>query len=574
MKSKIISLFLLTTILTLAVVNAAVLIASTTPASLTKSLTQTNFTITNSGTDAVNIQLTGLPIIFDDGNTHILTLTTPSSLVYNNVLTNQNTGLISFAYSGDATNFKVGEYTKNIIATATSVTNSSITHPLTIPVKFLSTFCKSGEVGTADQTLTISSVDIRNDDGDDTEWTPLDPISVKVKVENTGNNRVSSVYVELGLLDSTGKNVIGNMDNLDNKKISLSSLADSKEKTVEFKFNVPTDFKEGNYNLVIKTYSSGKEDQICSSFSSDLDGRYFQAVSGTREEDIDKHVVVDKIVLSPEETAQCSDTVQASAEVVNIGDVDYLDQFKVTLYNKELGIDLNQVIQEDLDQGDSYTVDFSFNIPAKAAEKSYDLEFKTYYDYDDSGSGSYSEISSKKFTKTIKVLGNCQAATPTTPASQLKISAQLDPQTPEASAGKQVIIQATLKNTGTTDTTYTLSIYGNSAWSSLVSIDPQTITLSPGQSKDASIVLNVDSAAQGDKEFIIRAAYGTAGDKAVEQKVSLSVVKAQSTDYQSVVNHFKNNWFIYLIVLVNLILIIAIIAVIRRMVSSPREGYQ
>ena len=108
-------------------------------------------------------------------------------------------------------------------------------------------------------------------------------------------------------------------------------------------------------------------------------------------------------------------------------------------------------------------------------------------------------------------------------------------------------------------------------WESLVSIDPQTVTLSPGQSKDASILLNVDQAAQGDKEFTIRAVYGTAGDKAVEQKVSLSIAKSQATDYQAVVNHFKNNWFIYLIVLVNVILIIAIIIVIRRMVSSPKE---
>jgi ABC-type transport system substrate-binding protein len=82
MKSKIISLFLLTAILTLAIVSATVSITSTTPAVLTKSSAQTNFTITNHGTDAVNIAISGLPTIIDDGNGHLLTLASSSPLVF------------------------------------------------------------------------------------------------------------------------------------------------------------------------------------------------------------------------------------------------------------------------------------------------------------------------------------------------------------------------------------------------------------------------------------------------------------------------------------------------------------
>ncbi|VVB78485.1 Uncharacterised protein [uncultured archaeon] len=573
MKSKIISLFLLTTILTLAVVSA-VTITSTTPADLTKSRTLTNFTITNQGSESVNVQLTALPLVFDDGKSHTITVTTSSPIVYNGLVTGQTTAPINLAYTGDTTNFVIGQYSKNIVLVASQVGNSTNNSTLSVPVKFISTFCKSGETGS--NNLSISSVDIRNNDGDDTEWTPLDTISVKVKVENVGDDKVSSTYVEMGLINSDGKNIVSNLDQLTDKKISLSTINSGKEKTAEFTFKIPTDFKEDTYHLVIKTYKSGKEADICTSYSSDLDDGqgYYKTVTGTREPDSDKQVVVDNILSSPEETAQCGDTVQVSADVVNIGDTDYPDQFKVTLYNKDLGVDLSQVVQQDINQGDSYNVDFSFAVPAKVAEKSYDLEFRTYYDYD-SDTNKYNEISNKKFLKTIKISGNCQNAASTTPTAQLKISAELDPQTPEAIAGNQVIVHTTLKNLGTTDNTYALSVYGNSAWSSLVSIDPQTVTLAPGQSKDASIVLNVDNAAQGDKEFTIRAAYGAAGDKAVEQKVSLSIAsKSSGTDYQSVVNHFKNNWFIYVIVLVNLVLIIAIIVVIRRMVSSPSKEYQ
>ena len=108
-----------------------------------------------------------------------------------------------------------------------------------------------------------------------------------------------------------------------------------------------------------------------------------------------------------------------------------------------------------------------------------------------------------------------------------------------------------------------MSVSGNSAWSSLKSIDPQTLVLNAGESKTVNILLNIDADAEGEKEFTITS---TSGDKTTEQKVLLSLTKSNATS-SIIANHLKANWFIYVIVLVNIILIITIIAVVKSMVG-------
>jgi uncharacterized membrane protein len=254
--------------------------------------------------------------------------------------------------------------------------------------------------------------------------------------------------------------------------------------------------------------------------------------------------------------------VQVSAEVFNIGDEDYEDQVRVTLFNKELGINLEQTIRQDFDQGDSDTVDFEFEIPANAVKRTYILEFRTYYDYD-TDDENYNLISDKKFTQPLTIEGNCEVAIP---ASSIKITAKLSSDTPDAIAGEQVIIIAKLENTGESTDLYTISVSGNTAWSSLSQIDPESVIISAGESKEVEITLVLDTAAEGDKEFTIKA---TKDGKTTEQKVALSITKKSTSGItgSAITDHIKANGFIYIIVLINLILIIAIILVIRRMLS-------
>jgi len=321
MKSKLLLAVLLTTLLAITLVNAQVAFSATTPSVFTKTSTQSTFTATNTGSDLVNFEIT-LPSTMDDGKGHIITISSPSSLTYSNIATGQGTGVITLVYSGDTTNFNIGSYSSNMLVKATSTTNSSNFVVQTIPLKFVNDFCKYGQNGSD---ISISRIDVQNDDGDDFEWSPLDSITLKVEVENNGDDKVSGLYVELGLIDSTGKNIVGDLDSLNDKKLEVGSLSDGNSETVEFTFNVPSDFNEETYLLVVKTYKSGKEASICSSYSSDLESGYYQSIDGVRETEEDRQVVVSNIVTSPENTVSCGEKVQVSADVDNIGDVDYED---------------------------------------------------------------------------------------------------------------------------------------------------------------------------------------------------------------------------------------------------------
>ncbi len=558
MNTKILSVFLFIA-LSVIMVNAVDIVSISKGPVLTQSAIQSYFDI--SGLSNSNIVMSNQVIRLDDGNNNYMALAlNPSSL--NQALAQGTIQRVNATLAIDPNfNFQIKTYTfPSITLTAT---NGTVTDTKTVALTFQKTFCKYGENGTA---LSFSQVDIRNENGDDTEWKPLDHIKVTIKVDNNGNNKISKVYAEIGLIDSNGKNIINTVENLDNKKISLGSINDGSDKSATFEFDVPADFKEETYDFVVKVYS-GSESQLnpCVSSSSDLSDKYFESIDGIRETTRTKQVILTNIQVSPS-PAQCNDKVQVSAEVFNVGDEDYENQIKVNIYNKELGLNQDQVIREDLNQGDSQLVNFEFDVPQNTKEKSYLLQFKTYYDYK-SSSDSYNIQSEKTFTETLQVQGGC---TPVVIASALKITAELDPQTPEATAGKELIIDAALKNTGTDSSTWTLSTVGNSAWSSLVSIEPQTLSLAAGASKNIIIKLNLDSAAEGDKEFTIRA---ISGDKTVEQKVALSIVKPSASG-NAFVQHIRANWFIYVIILVNIILIIAIISVIRRMIGSPSREYQ
>lgn len=466
------------------------------------------------------------------------------------------TEIIKIKANVDYNEISIGKtYTGNIVVK--NIINTQDT--LNVPISFSSSFCEEGEKGTD---LEITEIEISNSDGEDDEWSPLDQIEVKVEVSNEGDERVKDVTVEIGIYNAEGKNIIRDVENLDDEQVDLGNIDDGDEETATFTFNVPSDFESGDYNLVVKVFSDDLgEDVMCTSESSDLDNDFYQTITGERESEEEKHVIFQDIKVTPS-PAQCGDRIQISGEAANIGDEEYEDQVKVTLVNKELGLNLEQVIREDFDEGDSELVDFEFDVPMNTKEKVYVLEFKTHYDYD-KNDDEYDITSEDSFTQSVRVEGGCEAEQPT---NNVIISAELDEETPEAVAGKQVLINVNVRNTGTNESTFTIGVSNNEDWSQVVSINPQTLSIGPGQSKDAVIILEVNEDVEGDQEFSIVTTY-EGGRK--EQRVSVPVSQEpQQTDQLSpVLEHIRDNWFIYLIILVNIILIIAIILVIRSMVS-------
>lgn len=546
-------MFLITSILSLALISAATnFTVSKTSLSFIDSDNSETFTITAITSTSYDFIT---PIIADDDGATIPITITPSPATAN--------GTIPLTITVDSTvDYEGLTIGKNYAGNLKIIDDYA--EEETVGLKFIKTFCELGEKGDdIIGKLEITDISIDNDDGDDTEWGPLDPITIEVKVENIGDDKVSDVIVELGLYNSKGKNIVNDLKDLDDEQIKLGSIRDGDDDTAIFNFQIPADFEDETYTLVIKAYSDDTgEDGVCTSYSTDLTEDYYELIDGVRETDEDKHIVIDNIKISPT-NPQCSEMVQLSAEVFNIGDEDYEDQVRVTLYNKELGVDLEQTIRQDFDQGDSEVIDFDFEIPEDAEKRTYILEFRTYYDYDVDDE-EYALVSDRKFTKPLTVDGNCGLVPPTT--SEVKITAKLSPGTPEAIAGEQVIIIATLQNTGDSTNLYTVSVSGNTAWSSLSQIDPESVIIPAGESKEVDIVLILDEDAEGDKEFTIKA---TNNGKTTEQKVALSITEktAPNVTGSAIIDHIKANGFIYIIILINLILIIAIILVIRRMVS-------
>jgi len=85
------------------------------------------------------------------------------------------------------------------------------------------------------------------------------------------------------------------------------------------------------------------------------------------------------------------------------------------------------------------------------------------------------------------------------------ISATIDPATPNPIAGKDIIINANIKNIGEVTTDYSISINGYEDFAELLIIYPQTINLLPDEEKTVKIQMHIKNNISGIKSFNIRA---------------------------------------------------------------------
>tara|TARA_Y100000034_G_scaffold136139_1_gene211042 strand:+ start:581 stop:2284 length:1704 start_codon:yes stop_codon:yes gene_type:complete len=561
MKTKILSLFLLTAILSVAMISATVADDVTLSLSndLTKSVDTTTLTISNSGAGSINVDLSAIASI-SDGNGHVIPISDDASNPITIAASDSETVIISHSLTDTekkALNYGAFSTTVEVENSA----NSTDTQPITL--NFISGFCEIGSIDTDDLTF---SVDVDNrGEGDDTDWFPRDTVEVTIKFDNDKDDDLDDVIVEFGLIEqSSGNNVADELDwiSSDDEEADIGDVRDGKDAEHTFEFKVPNDIDDGNYNLLIKVYPKGDEDITCIGFDEDDD--FLKTIDISRESDDERQVIFEDIVLT--DSVPCGQEATLSLKAYNIGSGEQ-EAVKVTVFNQELGLDINEVF-EKFDEDESKVLEFSFLIPTDITEGTYTLSLKSLYDYDeDEDEDNDDEINfedaafdeesdAKKIT--LKVEGQCVGSV----VSSALITAELDSSTPEAIAGKQVIIKSTIKNTGTDTTTYAISVFGNSAWSSLSAIDPAVITLDAGESADVDIFLDVDEDAEAEQEFTIKATYD---DQTTEQRVALLIEEGVTQDV--VIDHLRENWFIYVIALINIILIIAIIAVVKSMVS-------
>jgi len=558
MKTKFLIALLAAVFLLSVSVSAADLISLTKPSDFTKSREATSFSIENlNDTQPVNLTITEDSVELEDREGRKISI---SFNEFPPSLDAGDTATIDAEISVDTDfDFKDIEFGSHLLSTLTiEAQQGAETETETLSLYFVNDFCNLGSFGD----LEIVEVKDKNlDNEDDWEWSPLDDVEFRVEIENNFDEK-KRVNVEYQIFDENGKKV--KFDDDDNEQ--SVSISDGDSERVTFSLRVPPDIETGNYKLFIKAYVKGHEDDIddpeagCIDESSDLSDTYYQKISIDREEERAVVVDLDKLVLP--DFVMCGDMVTIYAKIYNIGEEDE-DKVMVNLYNSEFGIDDNQVIT-DVEEGESATATFNFEIPKNIPENNYLFRLVTFYDYDeddDTYDSNSKDDLDESFEFVLKV--NC---VPEVKPKVSVVSADLEQE--EIIAGEDMDVKLVIKNTGTETSTYSVLIDEYQSWASEKQVSPRTITLDSGETKEIAISLSVSEDASDTQSFKVEIL--SDGEVLEERTLEVFVEPAQVSPITGnvIAEHFRENWFIWVIIVINIILIIAIIAVARRIVTS------
>lgn len=430
------------------------------------------------------------------------------------------------------------EYTVTI--TATETVSGSITTK-TIPF-VASNFCESVK-NDGKLKASIDNIDVINDYdfGDSNEWYMFDEIQVDVLVENNGNEDINNIVVEWGLYDTQSKEWAIELN--EENDFDLNSDDDN---TITFTFTLNNkldeklkDLEKGDYVLYVRATGeidggTYKGEDTCSSDSD------------TSKLVIDKDFVILNNIQVPA-TIQCDSETQISADVWNIGSRDQNNVY-INVYNKELGID-QDVQVGDIDSFESSDFNFNLQLPKEIQEKKYTLTLTVYDDNNDVFENGNNDKSA--FPVSLNVQGSCSV-----PKASLTAVLESGGQ-----AGKQLVVRATITNTGTKSTIYLLSALDYTGWASSATFDKSALTLDTGNSEDVLITFDVNKDAIGTNSFNLKVLSGN--ELVVSQPVQIDITKSGISGITG--NLFSgNNGYIWGIGILNLILIILIIVIAVR----------
>jgi hypothetical protein len=454
------------------------------------------------------------------------------------------TGFTSNASTSLNISYDNGSFQSQLIPLNITISSS------TIPT---SGFCTYGKQGS---NLSISDISINNNgEGEDDEWYYLDDISIDVEVSNNANKRMSDVEVEIGIFK--GSDDVTDDFDLEDEKISLGSISEDDEETATFEIsNIPVDLDEGDYTIKFKTYVKGDENIVC-----DEDSETVQVSNPYGEGVIVANGVIgDLIEVTAGQTL--NDIVM---DVINLGSSKE-DEVLVNIYNRELGIDENYHLS-DLSPGsdDSELISFSgIVIPSIAFSKNYQVEVRTFFEYDDGDvtetssydSNSYDDLEDdyNTFYFTLKVVGGEVVIDPNKPILGINYS--------NAFVGREMKVELTITNNGLVNINNALvAISDFESWAQLKPLSNNSVmSIARGQSK--TVVLTFIPSEEGQHTFNINLVYD---GKTMVKPVSVDV-KKQTNVFSS---FFENaTATTYLIVgIIVLVVLIVLVLVIKAVVS-------
>jgi len=498
------------------------------------SLSQTSgsFNLTVSSNDNETINLDILSVIDGSGKTILFALS-PNQVIIDSVSNPSSVVAVDYVVESGF-NFEFAKTNSAVISASGSISGEA-----TKNINFESSgFCEYENKGNLK--TTIRDIKVTAGFGEDDEWYIFDSIEVEVRIENNGNEDIDNVVIEWGLYNTQSKEWTIEVDEEDD-----FDLREDDEETITITFKLDDkldedleDLEKGTYILYVRatgeiadgTYEG---DNTCSSDS--------ESASLVLEKDF---VVISNIKVP--ELVQCNSEVTVSADVWNIGSKDQNDVY-VNVYNKELGFDQDVKIG-DIDSFDNSDLNFVLKLPEDISEKKYYLTL-TVYDEDDDV---YENGNDDKaiFTVPLNVQGGCFSA-------RASITAVLES---GGEAGKLMVVKATITNTGTKTSTYSLNVAGYAGWATSATIDKPSLTLSPGQSENVMLNLEVKKDALGGNLFNIEIVSGN--QLIVTQPVQVDITKRK---WGITGNLFSgDNKYIWGIGLLNLVLIILIIIIAIR----------
>ncbi len=550
---KILSLSIFTLLVLASFVSATITFSE--PSALSQEGDSVEVTIESDTNEIIEL---GIEDIIEDDKTISFSLSN-TSLEFNNTHTSYD---ITIEYDAEDFEFEFGKIYETVLTATNETENESESLTLTFEQ---TPFYDAGEDGRTED-LDISDIDFNTIEGfgdDEDYWYPLDEVKIQFNVENKGDWDVEDIEIEACLWDEErGKCIFDEDDmDIDDDKFDLDE-GDDKDVTLTLKVDAD-ELKEGNndYTFYIKAVGkiddSHAPDEVDGQETGDSDSQPIEIITD------DKFVIIDDIEFQPN-SVSCGETVELTAKAWNVGDEDLDDdEVYVWIYNKELGIDEVVEFDSGIDAMDYKKISFSFETPKDVEEGTYKIKLIAYDDEDLDDSDIFKtneEEDEASYFKTIEIKeGSCVVE------PQVSVFPSLES---EVKAGGDLIVKATITNTGDELSLYKLNIANHDEWATLVNIEPSTIILDAGDSQDVLITFNINKDVSGDKLFNIEVL--SDDELVITQPVSVTVEEQPGFNLPGITGNLisENNWYLWGIGALNVILILIIIIVALRVAKK------
>jgi uncharacterized membrane protein len=553
MKAKIFSLFvmsILTLVFLVGFTSAGVDFTNVTGNTQTVSQGSTarvSFVLEEDGHGNLTSMSFNVPLTLTSGSNSILSSGSVLGMV-TSLNQSDSSGIMTLTFSVPSSQ-AAGVYTGNLTLTGTYSTVVTYDLPISITVTSddPSDVVACEAIGNPGD-LRVKKIDFKNNGmsnakfGDDDEWFPLDEIEVEVEFENKGDEDIDDIEFDWGIYDTKNDQWIIDLDEEDE-----FNLKDGGKESYTIKFDVEDDIDvdledlDGGDNYRFYVIATGVVDNDTSDETCITDYETADII-------IENDFVVLENIEAPE-IIQCGDNIEISADVWNVGEDDQED-VSVFIKNNELGL-VKDIMVGDVDAFDNQKMSFNFEIPRDAEEKTYAITFEVYDEDGDIYENDHDEDESN-FVFPLKVEGACKGAEPS-----VSVSANLES---GGKAGEELLVRATITNSGDDSAVFSLSSSGHAEWASSVSVDQSTLSLDEGDSRSVLFTFDVREDASGDQMFFIEV---VSDGEVTRQPVSVSIEPKSGFGITGGVIG-GDNWYLWGIGLLNIILVVIIIIVAVR----------